>query len=474
MWPSSWWLVANHCSFACTLISERTSLRVVDVPGGRVAVLLARQAGRHRVEVGALPERRRQLLESERDVEALRALDDVLGRRPLEQRVEAGGLDDPRPALRPAVADPVRGDQLRGRALVARGELVLRPAVQPVVQRLRRRQRVVEQLHHLVDGHAVVGDLEREERVVAQLARHLVAQLDQLDQARLQRPADLLRHRPDALALVEIARLLQDVVDVVGGDRLGAAGALGLQAERVAVEDRRLLGLQLDAPGDDLGNRPGVLGGGEQQLAELADGQVVQLLLVLEQRLGLVDARWSSRSTRASALSAPVRCATCSGVTSVAAAQSASAALVDTGASSPVTVARKASASFWTGPRLAARFPGLGGCPRGPPRRAATATPADRQATRTPRWRIEGRMPRTYLNRDDRATGSADPSIGLRPLDGRGRVVTERPRMNRFRALGLRRRPGVPLALGRRVQAGGGGTLRAEQRLRGRADLRGA
>ena len=59
---------------------------VVDVPGRRVAVLLARQAGRHRVEVGALPERRRQLLESERQVEALRALDDVLGRRPLEQR----------------------------------------------------------------------------------------------------------------------------------------------------------------------------------------------------------------------------------------------------------------------------------------------------------------------------------------------------------------------------------------------------
>ena len=237
MWPSSWWLVPNHCSFASTLISERTSRAVVDVPGRRVAVLLARQAGRHRVEVGALPERRRQLRESERHVEALGALDDVLGRRPLEQGIEVGGLDEPRPALRPAVADPVGGDQLRGRPLVARGELVLGPAVQPVVERLRRGQRVVEQLHHLVDRHAVVGDLEREVRVVAHLARDLVAQLDQLDQARLERPANLLRHRPEALALGEIARLLQDVVDVVGGDRLGAARALRLQAEGVAVED---------------------------------------------------------------------------------------------------------------------------------------------------------------------------------------------------------------------------------------------
>ena len=93
------------------------------------------------------------------------------------------------------------------------------------------------------------------------------------------------------LALVEIARLLERVVDVVGGDRLGAASALGLQAERVAVEDPGLLGLELDAPGDDLGDRPGILGGGEQQLAELPDGDVVQLLLALEQRLGLVDHR---------------------------------------------------------------------------------------------------------------------------------------------------------------------------------------
>ena len=239
MCPSSWCEVPNHCSLGIDAHQRADVLRAVDVPGRRVAVLLARHAGRHRVEVGALPERRRQLGEAERDVEALGALDDGLGRRALEERVEAGRLDQPRPGLRPAVADPVRRDQARRRPLVARRELVLGPAVQPVVQRLGRRQRVVEQLHHLVDGHAVVGDLEREIRVVAHLARHLVAQLDQLDEPGLERAADLLRHRPDALPLGEVARLLQDVVDVVGGDRLGAGVPLRLQAERVAVQDAR-------------------------------------------------------------------------------------------------------------------------------------------------------------------------------------------------------------------------------------------
>ncbi len=48
----------------------------------------------------------------------------------------------------------------------------------------------------------------------------------------------------------------------------------------------------------------------------------------------------------ASALSAPVRSPVCSGVTSVAATQSASAAVADTGISSDVTTSRNASASF--------------------------------------------------------------------------------------------------------------------------------
>ena len=63
-------------------------------------------------------------------------------------------------------------------------------------------------------------------------------------------------------------------------------------------------------------------------------------------------------------------------------------------------MARKASASFWAGPRLAplpVSFDDLGAS-AGPAAPAAIATPADRQATRTPRCRIEGRMARTYIN----------------------------------------------------------------------------
>src|SRR5262245_20741728 len=95
-------------------------------------------------------------------------------------------------------------------------------------------------------------------------------------------------------------------------------------------------------------------------------------------------------TSAASALSAPLRSATCSGVTSVAAVQSASDALVETGASTPVTVARKASASFW-------RADGLPFLGESVP--AATSAQIDRQATRTAPYRIEARMPTNYLKR---------------------------------------------------------------------------
>ena len=79
-----------------------------------------------------------------------------------------------------------------------------------------------------------------------------------------------------------------------------------------------------------------------------------------------------------------------SGVTSVAAAQSTRPVLVDTGATRPVTVARKTSASFCTG---AARLPAAAATPAAPPATQATA----KQATQTARLRIEVRMPETYL-----------------------------------------------------------------------------
>ncbi len=157
-------------------------LVVVDVPGGGVGVLLARQPRRNRVEVAGLPERRRQLREPQRGVKALGALHDGFGRRSLEQGIEVGRINQAGPVLGPAVSDPVRRDEPGRRPLVAGGQLVLRPAVKAIVERLGGGDGVVEQLHHLVDGHAVVGDLEGEVGLVAHLARHLVSQLHQLDE----------------------------------------------------------------------------------------------------------------------------------------------------------------------------------------------------------------------------------------------------------------------------------------------------
>src|SRR3982750_179980 len=139
--------------------------------------------------------------------------------------------------------------------------------------------------------------------------------------------------------------------------------------------------------------------------------------------------------TAASALSAPVRWATCSGVTSVAADQSARLALVDTGQTRPVTVARNASASFWAGLALAF-FPGfreLADLPSladsgGLAVAAAATAPADRQATRTPMCRIEAGMSRPYNKSGGRSLLSA-----VWPCGRTKRVVTERPRMNPVR-----------------------------------------
>ena len=308
---------------------------------------------------------------------------------PLNSGSRLVALDQPGPALRPAVADPVRRDQLRHRPLVARGQLVLRPAVQPVVERLGRRQRVVEQLHHLVDGHAVVGDLEREVRVVAHLARHLVAQLEQLDQARLERPADLLRRRPDALPLVEIARLAQDVVDVVGRDRLARSWRPWAAGRRCS---RRGCPTACVSASTRLATTSGIVPGfSAAASSSLRSWRTVRssscfsfFSSALVCSMMVVDADQRGQRLVGAGRAAPM----CSGVTSVAAAQSASEALVDTGASRPVTVARKASASFWAGPRLPRLAAGGGppaldgfGASAAP---AATATPADRQATRMP------------------------------------------------------------------------------------------
>ena len=73
------------------------------------------------------------------------------------------------PSMRPGHACAQRlpiqcaGNQPRHRLLVSLGQGVLGEAVQAVVEGRDRVQRAVHEGHHLVHGHAVVGDLQGEE-----------------------------------------------------------------------------------------------------------------------------------------------------------------------------------------------------------------------------------------------------------------------------------------------------------------------
>ncbi len=90
-----------------------------------------------------------------------------------------------------------------------------------------------------------------------------------------------------AQALVQVARLDQDAVDVVG--RRGGLRSSATDAEGEPVLRGRLLRLGLGAGLDDLGDGPGRLGGAEADLLELAERQVVELVLVREQPPDRVD-----------------------------------------------------------------------------------------------------------------------------------------------------------------------------------------
>ncbi len=126
----------------------------------------------------------------------------------------------------------------------------------------------------------------------------------------------------------------------------------------------------------------------------------------------------------ASALSAPARSPVCSGVTSVAARQSAPAVAVDTGASRPVVVVRNVSASFWACVFLT-RTAGL------PPAAPASAAAPQREATRMPIFGIEAFMGTTYLKfiSEPRGRFRARPPARRDACGRKACVVTDRPRM---------------------------------------------
>ena len=178
----------------------------VDVPGTRVRVLLAAGRGVGRVEVRLDVERRGQGGEAKRDVERLRLAGDELGRLAPERAVGVNPLDQSGPVLAPAVGQPVRRDRaIGGGHAVALGQGVLGPGVQLLVERPSLGNHVVAEGDHLVDGQAVVGHLKREERVEADLAGHLVAEVAELEQPRAERPTDRLGRLPHGEAFGRVA-----------------------------------------------------------------------------------------------------------------------------------------------------------------------------------------------------------------------------------------------------------------------------
>ena len=243
-----------------------------------MTILLAAGFRVGRVEVGLLPEGLRQPGEPERSIEPLGLLGDELPGLPFEGGVHVDPFDQAGPVLTPSVGEPVGGQLAvaRGLGLVALRQDVPGPGVELLVDRLGLGDQAVAQRHHLGDGHAVVGDLECEEVVETHGLGQLVPQVAEPQQAVAERTTDRLGGFPGRAALVKVARLDQDPIDVVG--RGGCLLVFATDREGEGILGGRLPGLGLGAGLDDLGDRTGSLGGAEPDLLELAD------LLVGDQR----------------------------------------------------------------------------------------------------------------------------------------------------------------------------------------------
>ena len=228
MWPSSWCAVVNQRESGSTLIRLRTSSRRSTCQAEAWLFFFRPLAGSAGYRSDRVVERLGELREPERDVELLGLLDDELARLRLERRVEVDPFDQARPVLAPAVRQPVGGDRaFGGLDAVAGRQGVLGPGVQLLVEGPDLGEEAVGQRDHLGDRQAVVGHLEREERVEAQLPGDPVAQVAEPEQALAERAADRLGDLPDVAALGQVARLDEDAVQVVGrGMRLGLAGTL--------------------------------------------------------------------------------------------------------------------------------------------------------------------------------------------------------------------------------------------------------
>ena len=178
----------------------------IDVPARGVRVLLPFRIRRQRIKIGFLPKALRQRRKSEPGIKLFGRFDDPFRLSALEVLVDVSRFDQTGPFLAPAIVDPVRRNFLRHRLMIFLGELVFRPGVQLQIKRTQRRHPIVQHLEHLVGGHSVGGDFEREIIGILHLLGHAVAQIAQRHEVRFQRRAGLFRRFPNCFALVEIDR----------------------------------------------------------------------------------------------------------------------------------------------------------------------------------------------------------------------------------------------------------------------------
>jgi hypothetical protein len=108
-----------------------------------VGVFLARVAGGDGVKIRLCPKCGGERREADAGVELLGGLDHELGATTLEVRGEVGAVGETVPLLRPAVVDPVGGNELGDGLVVFLGELVLSLRVELKVERAEDAHEVV-------------------------------------------------------------------------------------------------------------------------------------------------------------------------------------------------------------------------------------------------------------------------------------------------------------------------------------------
>ena len=214
-----------------------------------VRIFLSLVARRHWKEIGFFPKAFRQRRKPEPGIKLLGRLDYPLGSAALEVLVDVGRFDQAGPFLRPTIIDPVRRNFFRHGQVKFLRELVFRPSMQLQIKWAQRRHPILQHFEHLVGGHSVRGDFEREIIRILHLPGDAVAQVPQDDEIWFQRRPGLFGSFPDGFPLVEIGTFIEFIVNLVRGD------FFAVEFELKAIENGRLLGFRFDAFVDEVGIR---------------------------------------------------------------------------------------------------------------------------------------------------------------------------------------------------------------------------